>query len=114
LYDEDCGFCTWLAVQLARRGGLAVAGIGSATGTRLLRDLPRERRYESVHVVDARGRRRSGAAALPVLLRALPRLAWAAAIVDAIPWPFARGYELVSRHRRVLSRVLRLDAGRGD
>jgi predicted DCC family thiol-disulfide oxidoreductase YuxK len=112
LYDEDCGFCTWLAARLARRGELNAVAIGSVTGARLLRDLPRERRYDSVHVVDPRGRRRSGAAALPTLLDALPRLAWASSIVDAFPQPFAWGYALVSRHRRLLSRLLRLESCR--
>jgi predicted DCC family thiol-disulfide oxidoreductase YuxK len=114
LYDEDCGFCTWLAATLARQPGLDVVAIGSVTGARLLRDLPRERRYDSVHVVDARGRRRSGAAALAPLLHAFPRLAWAAAIVEACPGPFAWGYDLVSRHRQLLSRVLRLGSCPAD
>jgi predicted DCC family thiol-disulfide oxidoreductase YuxK len=114
LYDEDCGLCRWLAARLARRRGLAVAEIGSAAGARWLRDLPHEQRYESVHVVDVCGRRRSGADALPVVLRALPRMGWSAAIVEAVPWPFARGYELISRHRGVLSRVLSLDTCRVD
>jgi predicted DCC family thiol-disulfide oxidoreductase YuxK len=114
LYDEECGFCTWLAATLARRRGLDSVGIGSVTGARLLRDLPLERRYDSVHVVDAQGRRRSGAAALPTLLHALPRLAWASRVVEGFPQPFAWGYELVSRHRQVLSRVLRLESCGAD
>jgi predicted DCC family thiol-disulfide oxidoreductase YuxK len=114
LYDEDCGFCTWLAASLTRRRGLVAVAIGSETGARLLRDLPRQRRYDSVHVVDVQGRRRSGAAALPILLHAFPRLAWASAIVEACPRPFAWGYELVSRHRRLLSRLLRLESCRAD
>jgi predicted DCC family thiol-disulfide oxidoreductase YuxK len=110
LYDEACGFCSWLAARLARRPEIVAAEIGSAAGERLLRDLPRERRYDSVHVVDAHGRRRSGAEALPTLLRSLPRFGWVASIFEAVPSPVAWGYELVSRHRRLLSRLLRLNA----
>jgi predicted DCC family thiol-disulfide oxidoreductase YuxK len=110
LYDEDCGFCERVAAWLERRFGLVGAGIGSPTGERMLRDLPRERRYDAVHVVDARGRRRSGADVLPPVLRSLPRFAWAAIVVETVPWPFAWGYGLVARHRHALSRLAGIEA----
>jgi predicted DCC family thiol-disulfide oxidoreductase YuxK len=107
LFDEGCGFCTRLAGWLEQRPMIAVEPIGSPTGARLLRDLPPERRYDTVHVVDGRGRRFSGAEALPPLLCTLPGLAWAAPIAEAFPRPLEWGYELVARHRGALSRLLR-------
>lgn len=111
LFDEGCGFCTRLARWLERRPTIAVEPIGSSVGARLLRDVPPQRRYDTVHVVERRGRRFSGAEALPHLLRMLPGLAWTAPIAEALPGPTAWGYELVARHRGALSRLLRLDAG---
>ena len=46
------------------------------------------------------------------LLRSLPRLAWAAPVVEAVPAPFAWGYAAVARHRRVISRAVGLAACR--
>jgi predicted DCC family thiol-disulfide oxidoreductase YuxK len=109
LYDADCGVCSRLAEGLTRRG-VRVAPIRSATGDVELRDLPRTRREAAVHVVDDRGRRRSGAEALPPILCSFPRFAWCARIVDSLPAPFGMGYAVVARHRRVLSRVLGLRA----
>ena len=109
LYDADCGICSRLADGLTRRG-IRVAPIRSATGDVELRDLPHTRREAAVHVVDDRGRRRSGAEALPSLLRSFPRLAWTARLVETLPAPFRVGYAVVARHRRGLSRVLGLRA----
>src|SRR5207248_915018 len=72
LYDEDCGFCTATALRLARRHGIAAAGIGSATGDAALREMPRDGRYASFHVVDDRGSVSSAGEAVTVLLAALP------------------------------------------
>jgi predicted DCC family thiol-disulfide oxidoreductase YuxK len=103
LYDESCPFCTGVALWLARRVAIEAAPIGSETGDRLLRDLGRTERYASVHVVDALGRRRSAGAALPPLLRQLPRCAPAAAVCEALPGATERAYRLVSRHRGLAS-----------
>jgi len=108
LYDADCGICRRLADGLKRRG-VGVAPIRSATGDVELRDLPDAARNAAVHAVDDRGRRLSGAAALPLILGALPRLAWAATLAELLPAPSRRlGYAAVARNRRVLSRVLGL------
>jgi predicted DCC family thiol-disulfide oxidoreductase YuxK len=109
LYDEDCGLCAWLAAWL-ERADVVVAPIGSRVGERQLRDLPHAQRYATVHVVDNAGRRHSGPAGLPPLLRGLPRLRWTAALAEAMPWLTAWAYGLVARHRRTLSRVLALEA----
>ena len=109
LYDADCGICSRLADGLERRG-VGVSPIRSAAGDIELRDLPHATRNAAVHAVDARGRRLSGAAALPLIFRALPRLAWAATLVEVLPAPSRLGYAAVARNRRTLSRMLGLRA----
>ncbi|HEX3290560.1 MAG TPA: DCC1-like thiol-disulfide oxidoreductase family protein [Gaiella sp.] len=104
LYDADCGICSRLAAWLGRRG-IRVSPIRSAVGEVELRDLARAQRDATVHVVDDCGRRRSGAEALPPILRSVPRLAWSARLVEAAPAPFRLGYTLVARHRGRLSRL---------
>jgi predicted DCC family thiol-disulfide oxidoreductase YuxK len=107
LYDADCGVCSRFASSLAERG-VRVEPIRSATGDMELRDLPHALRDAVVHVVDDRGRRRSGPDALPAILRSFPRLAWSARVVETAPAPFRRGYATVARHRRILSRIFGL------
>jgi len=109
LYDADCGLCGRLARWLERHG-TRVVPIRSAVGDQELRDLSPGEREDSVHAVDDHGRRRSGADALPPILRALPHLGWAARAVEAAPAPARWGYAAVTRHRRRLSRLLRLQA----
>jgi predicted DCC family thiol-disulfide oxidoreductase YuxK len=108
LYDETCGFCIAIAAWLvhAARGRLRAEPIGSRLGAHALRDLDRAARYASVHVVDARGRRWSGAASLPILARATPGLGWAALPLQRLPGTTRAGYDWVTRHRRTLSRLL--------
>lgn len=108
LYDEGCRFCTELAARLARRAGLRAAAIGSDEGALLLRDLTEAERYDAVHVVDADGRRRTGGAALPPILRRLHGGVVPAAVLAALPGPTERAYRLVARHRGRIS-----DAARG-
>lgn len=104
LYDADCGICARLAAWLAERS-VRVSPIRSAVGDRELRDLARRERDATVHIVDDCGRRRSGAEALAPILRSLPRLGWSAPLVEALPGFTDRGYALVARHRRRLSRL---------
>ena len=106
LYDEGCRFCTAAADALAARG-LRVAPIGSPVGDTWLRDLDREARYSAFHAVDAAGRRRSGGAAVPVVLDALPGGGALAALARAAPGVTYAGYALVARNRSVLSRLVR-------
>jgi len=108
LYDETCGFCTAIAAWLERaaRGRVRAERIGSPLGRDALRDLDNDARYASVHVLDERGRRWSGAASLPVLARAIPGLGWAALPLERLPRTTRAGYGWVTRHRRALSRLL--------
>ena len=104
LYDADCGICTRLAAWLAERS-IRVSPIRSVVGDRELRDLTRRERDAAVHVVDDCGRRSSGAEGLAPILRSLPRLRWSAPLVEALPGLTDRGYAVVARHRRRLSRL---------
>jgi predicted DCC family thiol-disulfide oxidoreductase YuxK len=108
LYDESCGFCTAIASWLVRAGAgrLRAEPIGSPFGAQALRDLDREERYASVHVIDERGRRWSGGASLPVLAQAADGLGWAARPLGRLPGVTRVGYDWVTRHRSLLSRVL--------
>lgn len=109
LYDDDCGICVRLAGRLATRPGISVVPIDSEVGAVLLRDLSPAERAASLHVVDERGRRRSGGAALPPLLRQIPHAAFLAAAAEGLPGLAERGYRLVAHHRRTLSRLARLE-----
>ena len=114
LYDEGCRFCTAVAEALAARG-LVVAAIGSPAGDTWLRDLAHHDRYAAFHAVDGAGRRRSGGAAVPLVLDALPGGRLAAALARRTPRATHLGYVLVARHRRTLSflsRAPRLPPGR--
>ena len=103
LYDADCGFCTWAARRIAERlappGAVVLEPIRSPAGDALLGDLPEALRDGSWHLVAADGRRWSAGTALGPLLRLLPRLRWAAPLVEA-------AYRLVARNRATLSRLL--------
>jgi predicted DCC family thiol-disulfide oxidoreductase YuxK len=113
-YDERCGFCTAVAAWLTRHGGgtLRHEPIGSSAGGVALRDVAPEHRYASVHVLDAYGRRWSGASSLPILARAVPGLRWTARPLDSLPAVTALGYDLVTRHRARLSTLLALRSAR--
>ena len=106
LYDPDCAFCTSVAHRLGSREGVSLAPIRSARGDELLHDLTPDERDASLHVVDARGIRRSGADALPQLLRRFRGGRPAAWLVTRFPVAAARVYALVARNRLRLSRPL--------
>jgi predicted DCC family thiol-disulfide oxidoreductase YuxK len=107
LYDEGCAFCTRLTARLAPLEGVSVTPIGSPEGARLLRDLSPADRYAALHVVDRDGRRRSGADALPILLRRFRGGSLPARLIERFPGVSARLYGLVARNRKYLSRLLR-------
>jgi predicted DCC family thiol-disulfide oxidoreductase YuxK len=106
LFDEGCALCVRLTGPLEAARGVSVVAIGSEAGARLLRELPPAERYASLHVVDAAGRRRSGADALPPLLRRVRGGRSAAWLVERFPGFAAVVYRLVARNRARLSRLL--------
>ena len=83
LYDEGCRFCTAVAGALAARG-LAVAAIGSPAGDTWLRDLDHRDRYAAFHAIDGAGRRRSGGAAVPLVLEPCPVAGYPRPATDAV------------------------------
>jgi len=107
LYDEGCGFCTRVALWVARAPQVEIAPIGSPAGALLLRDLPERERYATMHVVDAVGRRRSGGAALAPLARTIPGGATVGTALDAFPALTSAAYGLVARNRGLGSKLLR-------
>ena len=107
LYDEGCGFCTRVALWVARPPRIEIAPIGSPAGALLLRDLSDPERYATMHVVDAAGRRLSGGAALAPLARAIRGGAHLATALDAFPAVTDAAYELVARNRGLGSKLLR-------
>ena len=107
LYDEGCGFCTRVALRVARPGRIEIAPIGSPLGSVLLRDLDEAERYASMHVVDPVGRRWSGGAALAPLARAFPGGEALAVALEALPSVADVAYEIVVRNRGLASKLLR-------
>ena len=107
LYDEGCGFCTRVALRVARPPRVDIAPIGSPRGSLLLRDLTPLERYATMHVVDATGRRRSGGSALAPLARTIPSGAALASAFDAFPGLADAAYDLVARNRGLASKLLR-------
>ena len=111
LYDAGCGFCTrgaeWIRAH-APDGAVTTEPISSPAGDRLLRDLTEAERLASWHVVDERGRRRSGGRAVAPVLRRLPGWRWLAPVAAAFPGATELAYRLVARHRGTLGRFARL------
>jgi predicted DCC family thiol-disulfide oxidoreductase YuxK len=109
LYDADCGFCRWVIGQILRwdrRGRLVPVQIQSATGERLLADVPEDERLESWHLVGEDGRLRSAGAAFAPLLRVLPAgrlLAW---LPEKFPRAATWGYRYVAGRRQTVSRFV--------
>ena len=115
LYDGECGLCMWLLAILLRLDSerrLRPAALQGAEAERLLADLPAAERMASWHLVSPGGERRSGGAALPVLLRLLPAGRPAAAVLDRSPRLTERGYRWVADHRSQLSRLVPAGAKR--
>lgn len=108
-YDDDCRFCKVLTVALLvwdRRGRLAAAPIQGPEGQEALAALAPEKRLESWHLADERGRVWSAGAAFPPLLRQLPGGRPLAALTARFPRATDRGYFWVADHRVGLSRLV--------
>jgi predicted DCC family thiol-disulfide oxidoreductase YuxK len=103
VYDADCALCRALARPLASRPEVTLAPIRSPRGAELLHDLPPHAGEAALHVVEANGTRRSGADALPGLLRRFRGGRAAAWLVERFPRATRRGYALVARNRMLLT-----------
>ena len=109
LYDADCSFCTWLLSVLLRwdqPGRLHPIALQRSEADDLLRKLTPAERMASWHVISPNGQLRSGGAAMPPLLRALPAGRLLAAGCERFPGLTERGYRWVAEHRSQLSRWL--------
>jgi predicted DCC family thiol-disulfide oxidoreductase YuxK len=109
LYDGDCGFCkVTLAMLLTwdRAKRMVPVPIQSTRGERLLRDMARQDRLKSWHLIDGAGVVRSGGAGVPVIFAALPWGALIARVASRFPRTTSRAYEWVAAHRVLLGRLL--------
>jgi predicted DCC family thiol-disulfide oxidoreductase YuxK len=109
LYDRDCGFCRWSLAQLLaldRRRRLRPVPLGTPEADSLLAELTPEQRAASWHLVSPDGRRWSGGAAAPPLLRLLPGGNLPAAVLDRAPRLTESAYRWVADHRSKLSRAI--------
>lgn len=109
LYDDACGLCKWALSALLRRDRelrLQPLALQRSEAAELLHDLSPEERMASWHVISPAGRRHSGGAAFPPLLRLLPGGRPAATAFARFPGLTERGYRWVAEHRRQLSRLI--------
>jgi predicted DCC family thiol-disulfide oxidoreductase YuxK len=109
LYDADCGLCMWLLSALLRwdrAARLHPIALQRAEADDLLQELTPAERMASWHLISPTGERRSGGAALPPLLRALPGGRLPAAGFARFPRLSERGYRWVADHRSQLSKLV--------
>jgi predicted DCC family thiol-disulfide oxidoreductase YuxK len=109
LYDADCGFCKWLLSALLRwdrAARLYPIALQRSEADELLEELTPAERIASWHLISPTGERRSGGAALPPLLRALPAGGLPAAGFARFPRLTDRGYRWVAEHRSQLSKLV--------
>jgi predicted DCC family thiol-disulfide oxidoreductase YuxK len=107
LYDADCGLCKWLLAGLLRWDRalrLRPIALQRPEADDLLADLAPVERMASWHLISPTGARRSGGAAVPRLLRLLPRGRVPAAAFALFPRLTDHGYRWVAAHRSQLSK----------
>jgi predicted DCC family thiol-disulfide oxidoreductase YuxK len=115
LYDGGCGFCKWLLAKLLRRdrdGLLRPVALQSEEAAALLPGLTPEQRLESWHLISPAGERRSGGAAIPMLLELLPGGRRLAVPFARFPRATHPGYRWVAGNRSLLSRPVPASAKR--
>jgi predicted DCC family thiol-disulfide oxidoreductase YuxK len=109
VYDADCGLCrVLLAGVLAwdRPGRLRPVALQDPEADELLREMPRERRGQSWHLVAPDGAVHSGGYAFAPLLRLLRGGRPLAALPAAAPRLADRAYRLVADHRSAIGPLL--------
>jgi predicted DCC family thiol-disulfide oxidoreductase YuxK len=117
LYDEACGFCRWSMAKLLawdRRKALRPVALQDPEADALLEGMAEDRKMGSFHLVEPGGAVRSGGDALAPLARLLPHGAPVAALATTFPGPTRFAYDLVSRHRARLAKVVGEQACRVD
>lgn len=100
VYDDDCGFCTWCAEWIVRRGAFDAVGFANLTPeqhTRLPADFT-----DCAHLLTDDGVYSCGEAVEQALIRAYPDLQRPFRVLDRVPG-YARLrerlYEWVADHR---------------
>jgi predicted DCC family thiol-disulfide oxidoreductase YuxK len=109
LYDRECPFCRWSAgVLLAwdRDGRLLPVPIQGPDGATLLPELTPDARLESFHLVAPAGARYSGGPAFVPLFELLPRGRRLARLAARFERATNRGYDLVSKYRAQLLKLI--------
>jgi predicted DCC family thiol-disulfide oxidoreductase YuxK len=109
LYDGDCGFCKWMLAGLLRMDDerrLRPMALQRPEAEALLADLSPDERMASWHLISPTGERHSGGAAIPPVLRLLPRGRIPAAAFAPFPRVTDRGYRWVADHRVGLSKLV--------
>jgi predicted DCC family thiol-disulfide oxidoreductase YuxK len=109
LYDDDCGFCRWIAAKILRwdrRGSIRAVPIRGPEAEALLAGMDPARRMASWHFASIDGTVRSGAAAVAPLARMLPGGRPMAYVAELFPGLAELAYGLVARHRRTLGRLI--------
>ena len=110
IYDGKCPFCRSQVSRLAAWDGggrLAFLSAHDATVAERYSDLSLDQLMSQMYVIDRRGRRHGGAAALRYLSRRLPRL-WIAAPLLHIPFSLPLWQWL---YRQIAARRYRLAGG---
>lgn len=118
LYDGDCGFCRVILAMLLkwdRANHLRPATIQGTRGEWLLAALEPQERLSSWHLLDARGERRSGGAAVPAVFDVLPCGQPIAMTAERFPATTSLVYDWIAGHRALLGRPFgaRADAWAG-
>lgn len=106
LYDEDCGFCRWSVVVVARLVPDAMlVSIQSPLGAELLADLTPDERLRSAHVI-VDGKRESAGAAGAALAEQVSWLRPVGRLARRFPRLADRGYHLVADRRIAISKLV--------
>lgn len=116
IFDGQCRFCRASVARLHRLDGrdrLAFISLHDPEVARRYPDLSHDELMQNMYVVDRRGKRYYGAAALRYLSRRLPRMWWAAPALHvplSLPvWQYL--YQHVARRRYLFGRVQSCDGG---
>lgn len=116
IYDGQCRICTAQIRRLARwdrSGRLAYLSLHDPEVMRRYPDLTHEAMMAEMYVVDRHGRRHPGASAIRYLSRRLPRLWWAAPVLNlpgTLPlWKWL--YRQVAKRRYRFGRNVTCDGG---
>jgi predicted DCC family thiol-disulfide oxidoreductase YuxK len=108
IFDGHCKFCTWQVKNLARWDGtrrrLSFLSLHDPAVGKRFPDLTYDQLMKEMVVVDRKGQRHAGAAALRHLTTRLPRLYWLAPLMR-IPFTmplWGWGYQQIAKRRYLI------------